>query len=72
MSCYTRHLKEDLATFEISLGPVDREAIDGAIHDYVGVEYKECAATWSKAKGLLADEAAREALLAAVGEAVES
>lgn len=50
MSCYFRHLKNILNEAGIEATPDNRKQIDRAIHDIVGVTYKDCPATWKKLK----------------------
>ena len=46
MSCYLRHLKSVLDKAGIAVTKENRKAIDRAIHEMVGVLYKDCPATW--------------------------
>jgi hypothetical protein len=72
MSCYVRHLEEALRERGIRMQPENRKAIDRAIHDHVGVGYKDCPVVWTRVKAALEEPAARESLLDAVAEALES
>jgi ribosomal protein L23 len=61
LTCYFRHLK---AVFEEAGVPVTKEnkrEIDKAIHKIVGVNYKDCSATWKAVKAKLAEN--REAFV---------
>ena len=50
MSCYFRHLQEVFKEAEIEVSPGNKKQIDQAIHGIVGVNYKDCSATWRKLK----------------------
>ena len=50
MSCYLRHLKDTLSEAGIEINLANRKQIDQAIHQLVGVTYKDCPATWKKVK----------------------
>ena len=63
MSCYTRHLKDIIAEAGIELTSANRKRVDQAFHQIVGVEYKDCPATWKKLKHELADEQKRRELV---------
>jgi len=70
MSCYTRHLKDIIAEAGIELTPVNRKLVDRAFHRIVGVEYKDCPATWKKLKPELADEQKRRELVQKLRDAL--
>jgi len=64
MSCYFRHLKEtfDEASIEVTSG--NRKQIDQAIHQVVGITYKECPQAWKTLKQqILPDEQKRHDLI---------
>ncbi len=63
MSCYLRHMKDVLDEAGIVVTPANRQQIDQAIHQAVGVGYKNCPATWKKIKEDLKDERKRKALV---------
>ena len=50
MSCYLRHIKGILEEAGIEVNPGNRKQIDQAIHQAVGVDYKDCPATWKRLK----------------------
>ncbi|MDD5289128.1 MAG: hypothetical protein PHY28_08485 [Dehalococcoidales bacterium] len=63
ISCYFRHLRDVLAEANIEVTPQNRKNIDQAFHKIVGVENKECPATWKKLKQeWLTDEKKRKEL----------
>jgi len=63
MSCYLRHIKDVLDEAGIVVTPANRKQIDQAIHQAIGVGYKNCPATWKKIKEDLKDERKRKALV---------
>lgn len=63
MSCYLRHIKDVLDEAGIVVTPANRKQIDQAVHQAVGVEYKDCPATWNRVKEELKDERKRKALV---------
>ena len=50
MSCYLRHVKEIPDEAGITVTRANRKQIDQAIHQAVGVAYKNCPVTWKKSK----------------------
>ena len=50
MSCYLRHLKDILEGTGIEVTPANKKQVDQAIHQIVGVNYKDCPATWQRLK----------------------
>ena len=50
MSCYLGHIKNIPDEAGIAITPANREQIDQAVHQAVGVAYKNCPATWKKIK----------------------
>ena len=59
MTCYFRHLKDLLKKAGIEVTPQNRQEIDRIIHSIVGVNYKDCPATWKQVKkSIMEDETA--------------
>ena len=50
MTCYFRHLGAIFKKAEIEVKRENKKDIDRAIHSIVGVEYKNCSATWKEVK----------------------
>ncbi len=50
MSCYLRHIKDILDEAGIVITPANRRQVDQAIHQAVGVTYRNCPAIWKKIK----------------------
>ena len=57
MTCYFRHrqMKEVFEQADVEVTKENRKDIDRAIHNIVGVEYKNCSATWKAVKEKLAE-----------------
>jgi len=55
VSCYLRHLKDIIEETGIEVTSANRKQIDQAIHQIVGVTYKNCPETWKKLKQQLTD-----------------
>jgi len=61
MSCYFRHLKDILEGAGMEVTPANRKQVDQAIHQIIGVTYKDCPQTWKRLKQeVLADPAKRQ------------
>ncbi len=58
MTCYFRHLNEVFKKAGIKVTDQNKREIDRVIHEIVGVEYKNCSATWRKVKERLAEDEA--------------
>ena len=56
MTCYFRHLKTIFEKVEINIIKENKQNIDKIIHGIVGVDYKNCSATWKEVKKLIADD----------------
>ena len=50
MTCYFRYLKDFFVEAGIAITKENKKNIDRVIHDIVGVEYKNCSATWKEVK----------------------
>ena len=50
MTCYFRHMKEIFAEIGVEVTPENKQDIDKQIHKFLGVEYKNCSATWKELK----------------------
>ena len=71
MSCYLRHVKDIIAEVGIAITPENRKQVDEAIHQAVGVAYKNCPATWKKIKDeIRTDEEKRGALVKQLQSAI--
>ena len=58
MTCYFRHLKDFFNEAGIAVTPENKRVIDKIIHEIVGVEYKNCSATWRQVKLRIAEDEA--------------
>ncbi len=71
MSCYFRHIKDILNEAGIEVAPGHKKQIDQAIHQIVGVAYKDCQGTWKKLKQqILSDEQKKQELIKKLQDAV--
>ena len=73
MSCYLRHMKDVLREAGVEVTAANKKQVDQALHQMVGVNYKDCPAAWKSLKQqMLADEGKRrelvEKLRASVGQ----
>jgi hypothetical protein len=59
MSCYFRHLKAILAEVGVEVTPANKREVDQALHEIVGVAYKDCSSAWKNLKRQMANEADR-------------
>ncbi len=50
MSCYFRHLKDVLAEAGVEVTPANKKDVDRALHEIVGVAYKDCPGAWRNLK----------------------
>jgi hypothetical protein len=56
MTCYFRHLKDVFARAGIEVTIENKHEVDRIIHNIVGVEYKNCPATWREVKKRIAED----------------
>jgi len=58
VTCYFRHnqMKEVFAKAGVEVTKENRKEIDRIIHSIVGVEYKNCSATWKMVKERLSED----------------
>ena len=52
MTCYFRHMKLVFEQIGIEVTPENKREIDRKIHEFVGIDYKNCSATWKAIKAL--------------------
>jgi hypothetical protein len=55
MTCYFRHLSNVFEKAGINVTKDNKRQVDKVIHKIVGVEYKNCPATWKAVKARLAE-----------------
>ena len=55
MTCYFRHLKTVFEKAGLTITKDNKGKIDQAIHQIVGIEYKNCSATWKEVKKKIAE-----------------
>ncbi len=56
MTCYFRHILHLFEKAGIEVTKETRQEIDKMIHNIVGVEYKNCPATWRKVKQRITED----------------
>ena len=56
MTCYFRHIQHIFRKAGIEVTKANRREIDSVIHGLVGVEYKNCPATWKEVKKRIAED----------------
>jgi len=71
MSCYFRHLKDSFAEAGIEVTPGNKRQVDRAIHQIVGINYKDCPATWRSIKQQLADKEKRREFIRKLSSAIK-
>ena len=50
MTCYFRHLKTIFEKTGITVTKENKRDVDRVIHNIVGIDYKNCPATWKEVK----------------------
>jgi len=72
MSCYFRQLKDIFAGAGIEVNSGNKKQVDQAIHQFVGINYKDCPGTWRLLKQeIITNEKKRQGLVARVKAAVK-
>ena len=56
MTCYFRHMTETFEEIGVDVTPENKKEIDRKIHSLLGVEYKNCSATWKLIKAKMAED----------------
>jgi hypothetical protein len=56
MTCYFRHLKVIFEKAGIRITKENKKNVDRLIHRIVGIEYKNCSATWKAVKKKIAED----------------
>jgi len=56
MTCYFRHMNGIFTELGVDVTPENKKDIDKAIHKLLGVEYKNCSASWKEIKKRLAED----------------
>ncbi len=56
MTCYFRHLNEIFEKAGVTITKENKQDVDRAIHSIVGVEYKNCSATWKEVKKRITED----------------
>ena len=56
MTCYFRHIQHVFKKAGIEVTSENKREIDRIIHGIVGIEYKNCPATWREVKKRIAED----------------
>ena len=56
MTCYFRHLKLIFEKANIIITKENKQDVDKVIHSIVGIDYKNCSATWKEVKKLIIED----------------
>ena len=56
MTCYFRHMKDVFEKAGITVTKENKKDFDKTIHKIVGVDYKNCSATWKEVKKKIAED----------------
>ena len=56
MICYFRHLNVFFEKAGITITKENKKDIDKAIHSIIGIQYKNCYATWKEVKKKIAED----------------
>ena len=56
MTCYFRHMKDVFEKAGITVTKENKKDVDKTIHKIVGVDYKNCSATWKEVKKKIAED----------------
>jgi len=56
MTCYFRHLNNVFDKAGVTVTKENKKDVDRAIHSIVGIEYKNCSATWKEVKKRIAED----------------
>jgi len=56
MTCYFRHLSSLFEQAGIQVTEENKRDLDQIIHNIVGVQYKDCPATWKEVKRRMAED----------------
>ena len=66
MTCYFRHMKDIFGELGINITAENKRDVDRKIHEMLGIEYKDCSATWKEIKKHLSED--RVGFIAALRE----
>ena len=59
MTCYFRHLKLIFEKANIIITKENKQDVDKVVHSIVGIDYKNCSATWKEVKKLIIEDEAK-------------
>jgi hypothetical protein len=56
MTCYFRHMNDVFGKAGVTVTKENKKDVDRVIHSIVGIEYKNCPATWKEVKKRIAED----------------
>jgi hypothetical protein len=56
MTCYFRHIQNIFKKIGLDINKTNKREIDRVIHKMVGVNYKNCSATWREVKKRIVED----------------
>jgi hypothetical protein len=56
MTCYFRHIQNIFKKIGLDINKTNKREIDRVIHKRVGVNYKNCSATWREVKKRIVED----------------
>jgi hypothetical protein len=56
MTCYFRHIQNIFKKIGLDINKTNKREIDRVIHKMVGVNYKNCSATWGEVKKRIVED----------------
>jgi len=56
MTCYFRHIQNIFKKIVLDINKTNKREIDRVIHKMVGVNYKNCSATWVEVKKRIVED----------------
>jgi hypothetical protein len=56
MTCYFRHMSDVFDKAGVTVTKENKKDVDRVIHSIVGIEYKNCPATWKEVKKRIAED----------------
>ncbi len=56
MTCYFRHMSDVFDKAGVTVTKENKKDVDRVIHSIVGIDYKNCSATWKEVKKIIAED----------------
>lgn len=58
MTCYFRHIRQFFDQLGVEVTKENKSELDRKIHEFVGIEYKNCSEAWKQVKKRIAEDEA--------------